>query len=102
MINAGSVRIENSRIGRQAKGIELVPTRARRRSSSTAWSITDNCTNGIVSTPTGAGTVDLAIRDSTISTSGTALSVADGTTAWLSGSMLFGNALGLANRSAPA
>jgi hypothetical protein len=94
VINAGSVRIENTRIGRQTRGIELVPTRATKVFLNRV-ELTDNCTHGIVSTPTGPGSVDMAIRDSTISTSGTGLDVADGTTAWLSGSMLFGNALGL-------
>ena len=37
---------------------------------------------------------DLAIRDSTITSSGTALSVGAGATAWLTGATMFGNALG--------
>jgi hypothetical protein len=93
VIKAGSVRIENSRIGRQQKAIEVVPTNDAQVIVNHV-EIADNCLNGIIAAPAGAGTAALTVQDSTISNSGTALSVASGGTAWLSDSMLFGNALG--------
>jgi hypothetical protein len=94
VLNAGSVRIEDTNIGSQTRGIQIVPMLPTKVLLNRV-EITDICTGGIVSAPSGAGKADLAIRDSTISYSGTALSVADNSTAWLSGSMLSGNALGL-------
>jgi hypothetical protein len=94
VLKARSVRIEDSRIGRQQTAIDVIPTSAAKVFVNRV-EIADNCTGGISSAPTGAGTVALTVRDSTISNSGTALSVADNATAWLTGSMLFGNALGL-------
>jgi hypothetical protein len=92
VLSAASVRIEDTTIGSQTIGISIVPTPASKVFVNRVR-IVDSCTNGINSS--GVGTTDLAIRDSSISTSGTALSVADNTTAWLSGSLLSGNALGL-------
>jgi hypothetical protein len=92
VVSARSVRIEDSRIGRQQKAIEVVPTNAASVFVNRV-EIADNCTNGIIAAPTGTGTAAVTIRNSTISNSGTALSVARGATAWLSGSMLFKNAL---------
>jgi hypothetical protein len=93
VIKAGSVRIENTRIGRQQKAIEVVPT-SDAKVIVNRVEIADNCLNGIIAAPAGAGTAALSVQDSTISNSGTALSVATGATAWLSDSMLVGNALG--------
>jgi hypothetical protein len=92
VLNAGSVHIEDTKIGSQTIGMSIVPAQASKVFLNRV-DIADSCTGGINSS--GSGRTELAIRDSTISTSGTALSVADNTTAWLSGSTLSSNALGL-------
>jgi hypothetical protein len=94
VIKAGSVRIEDSRIGRQQKAIELVPT-SNAKVIVNRVDIADNCTNGIIAAPAGAGTANLTVRDSTIANSRTALSIAANASAWLTGSTLISNALGL-------
>jgi hypothetical protein len=93
VIKAGSVHIEDSHIGRQQKAIEIVPATAAKVFVNRV-EIADNCAYGIIAAPTGAGTAAVTVDDSTISNSGTALSIASNAGAWLSGSMLFGNALG--------
>ena len=94
VLKARTVRIEDSRISRQQKGIELNPTSPVKVFVNRV-DIANNCTHGIASAPGVGGAVDLTVRDSTITNSGTALSVADNATAWLTGSTIFGNALGL-------
>jgi hypothetical protein len=94
VLKARTVRIEDSRIGRQQKGIELNPTSPVKVLVNRV-DIANNCTHGIASAPGVGGAVELLVRDSTITNSGTALSVADNAAAWLTGSTIFGNALGL-------
>jgi hypothetical protein len=92
ILKAGSVRIEDSTIARQQKAIEIANSAATDVLVNRV-EISDNCTHGVAVTPTGTAAV--TIRDSTITNSGTALSVADNGAAWLTGSLLFANALGL-------
>ncbi|HEY6889433.1 MAG TPA: collagen-like protein, partial [Solirubrobacter sp.] len=94
VLKARSVRIEDSRIGRQQKAIDLVPT-APVNVFVNRVDIGDNCTNGIQAVPGVGGTAAVTVQDSTISNSGTALSVSDNATAWLTRSTLFANALAL-------
>jgi parallel beta helix pectate lyase-like protein len=93
VMKARSVRIEDSRIARQQKAIELVPG-APVNVFVNRVDIGDNCTHGIQAVPAAGGTANVTVQDSTISNSGTALSVADNATAWLTRSTLFANALG--------
>jgi hypothetical protein len=93
ILKARSVRIEDTRIGRQQKAIEIAPT-APVNVIVNRVSIGDNCTYGVQALPGVGGTANVNVQDSTISNSGTALSVADGATAWLTRSTLFANALG--------
>jgi hypothetical protein len=94
VLKARTVRIEDSRINRQQKGIELNPTSPIKVIVNRV-DFANNCTHGIASAPGAGGAVDLTVLDSTITNSGTALSVADNATAWLTGSTIFGNAVGL-------
>jgi hypothetical protein len=94
VLSARSVTIADSQISEQQKAIDIAPTSPVKVLVNRV-DLTNNCTNGIVSVPTGAGSADMTIRDSTISNSGTALSVSSNARAWLSGSTIFGNALGL-------
>jgi len=90
VIAARSVRIEHSSITHQAKAIELLPGATNTSVFVNDVDISDNCA-GIVA----GGSASLNVHASTITNSGVALSVADGTTAWLSSTTIFGNALGL-------
>ncbi|HEY6889434.1 MAG TPA: right-handed parallel beta-helix repeat-containing protein [Solirubrobacter sp.] len=94
ILKAGTVRIEDSKILHNQKGIEIAPSAGATDVFVNRTDISENCVNGIVATPAG-GTATLAIQDSSITNSGTALSVNSGASAWLTRSTLFGNALGL-------
>ena len=93
VLKARTVSIEDSTISRQQKGIELNPTSPVNVLVNRV-DIANNCTHGIVSAPASAARCSSTVRDSTLTNSGTALSVADNATAWLTGSTIFGNALG--------
>jgi hypothetical protein len=93
VLQAGSVRIEDSKIERMQKAVEIVPTSAVDVFMDSV-DISNSCTSGIRVAPAAGGSANVAIGDSTITNSGTALSVADNGKAWLTRSTLFGNALG--------
>ncbi|WP_053226494.1 collagen-like protein [Solirubrobacter soli] len=93
VLKARSLRIEDSRIARQQNGIEIANTTPAKVFVNRV-DISDNCAYGIKVAPAGA-TAQLLVQDSSISNSGTGLSVGDNGAAWLSGVTLFGNALGL-------
>jgi hypothetical protein len=93
VLGAGSVRIEDSKIERMQKAVEIVPTSAVDVFMDDV-DISDSCTSGIRVAPAAGGSANVAIQDSTITNSGTALSVADNGKAWLTHSTLFANALG--------
>jgi hypothetical protein len=94
VLSAGSVRIEDTQIGRQQKGIDIASTSPVDVFVNRV-DLGDNCVNGIVAAPGAGGSARVAIQDSTISNSGTALSVADRAEAWLTRTTLFDNAVGL-------
>ena len=60
-----------------------------------AGDISESCTNGILAAPAAGGSAEIAIQDSTISNSNTALSVGDNAKAWLTRTTILGNTLGL-------
>ncbi|MDA0179462.1 right-handed parallel beta-helix repeat-containing protein [Solirubrobacter phytolaccae] len=95
ILGAGNVRIENSTISQHAKAIEVAPSASATNVLVNRVEMSDNCTNGVAVAPTGTGTAAVTVRGSSISNSGTAVSVADGGTAWLTGNLLFANTLGL-------
>ena len=57
--------------------------------------ISNSCANGIVVAPAAGRTAGVMVRDTTITNAGTAVSVGAGGHLWLTGSTIFGNALGL-------
>jgi hypothetical protein len=95
VLNARTVRIENSQIFQQsAAAIQVAPTASNPAVIVNRVDIGNNCVHGIRVAPAAGYSASVMVRDSTISNSGTALSVAAGGHLWLTGSILFGNALG--------
>jgi hypothetical protein len=93
VLQAGSVRLEDAKIERMQRAVEILPTSPVEVLMDHV-DISNSCTSGIRVAPAAAGSATVAIQDSTISNSGTALSVADRGKAWLTRSTLFANALG--------
>jgi hypothetical protein len=93
VLKARSLRIEDSRIARQQKAVELAPTSAVNVLVNRV-DMSDNCTHGVQVAPGLGGVVAATVQDSTITNSGTAVSVADNGTAWLTRTTIFANALG--------
>jgi hypothetical protein len=93
VLGAGTVRIEDSKIERMQKAVEIVPGAAVDVFMDHV-DVSNSCTSGVRVAPAAGGSASVAIQDSTITNSGTALSVADNGKAWLTRSTLFGNALG--------
>jgi hypothetical protein len=94
ILKAGSVRIEDTTIARNQKGIDIAPSSPVDVLVNRV-EVGESCTHGISAAPTAGGSVNLTIQDSTISNSNTAVSVADNAKAWLTRTTIFGNALGL-------
>ncbi|WP_157592102.1 hypothetical protein [Solirubrobacter soli] len=94
ILKAGTVRLEDVRITRQQKAIDIAPTSPVNVMINRA-DVADNCVNGVAVAPGAGGSANVTVKDATISNSGTALSVADNGIAWLTGTTLFANALGL-------
>ena len=92
ILKAGSVRIEDTTISRQQKGIDIASTSPVNVFVNRV-DMSENCVSGILAAPSGAGSAKVTVSGSTISNSGTALRVADNATAWLTGSTLFANTL---------
>lgn len=95
VLKARSLRIEDSRIARQQKAVELAPTSAVNVLINRV-DMSDNCAYGVQVAPGLGGVVAATVQDSTIMNSGTAVSVADNGTAWLTRTTIFANALGYA------
>jgi hypothetical protein len=93
ILKAGTVRIEDTKILHNQRGIEIAPTAGAVDVFVNRVDISENCAHGIIAAPAG-GTASVVIQDTTITNSATALSVNSGATAWLTRSTLFGNALG--------
>lgn len=94
VLQAGSVRVEDSTFTGFQKSFDLSPTTPVDVLLNRV-DVTNSCTNGVKVTPGAGGSADVMIQDSTIASSGTALSVGDNGKAWLTRSTIFGNALGL-------
>lgn len=91
ILRARSVRIEETKITRNQRAIEIAPTADPVDVLVNRVDIGESCTNGIVA----SGPARVTIQDATIASSNTALSVGDGAAAWLTRSTLFANALAL-------
>jgi hypothetical protein len=95
ILNARSVRIEDTQIFQQSgAAIQVAPTASNPQVLVNRVEIGNNCVHGIRVAPAAGYGANVMVRDSTISSSGTALSVGAGGHLWLTGSTIFGNALG--------
>ena len=92
VLKAHSVVIENSLITHQQKAIDIASTSPVNVLVNHV-SMPDNCTLGVGVASGAGGSANVAIQDSTISNSGTAVSMGAGGSAWLTRTTLFGNAL---------
>jgi hypothetical protein len=95
VLGARTVTIADSTISGQTAGVLITPGAADVKVILNRVEISNTCANGIVAAPTNGRKVDITVRDSTITNTGTAVSAADGVHVWLTGSTIFGNALGL-------
>jgi hypothetical protein len=95
VLGARTVTIADSTISGQNAGVLITPGAADVKVILNRVEISNTCANGIVAAPTNGRKVDITVRDSTITNTGTAISAADGVHVWLTGSTIFGNALGL-------
>lgn len=94
--NARSVRIENTTIAQnEIAGIRVAPEASDPTVLVNRVDISASCGNGIKVEPAAGRSAAVMVRDATVTTSGTAVSVAGGGHAWLTGSTIFGNTLGL-------
>jgi hypothetical protein len=96
ILNARSVRIEDSSISSQAvAGVNIVPSAAAIDVSLDRVDIHNSCGTGINAAPTGTGRTNLHVDDTSIVSTATALSVGANAAASIAGSTLFGNGTGL-------
>lgn len=97
ILAASSVRIEDVRIGSQdyGPGVGIAPTAGDTDVVLDGVDIRDTCAGGVNVEPAAGATADVTVKNTTISSTASALRVADGGRAWLSGSTIFGNAIGL-------
>ena len=95
VLGARTVTIVDSTISGQNAGVLITPGAADVQVILNRVEISNTCANGIVAVPTNGRKVDITVRDSTITNTGTAVSAADGVHVWLTGNTIFGNALGL-------
>ena len=94
VISARSVRIEDTRISQEQRGVWVTPGAAADVLLNRV-DLADNCLAGVVAEPGAAGSARVSVANSTITNSGTALSVGPRAEAWLGNTTIFGNALGL-------
>jgi Periplasmic copper-binding protein (NosD) len=96
VLGAGSVRIEDTTISRTRNaGIALTADNTNLSVFVNRVEIDNSCEHGINAAPVAGRTVDVMVRDSTITNAGTGVRAAAGAHAWLSGTSIFGNALGV-------
>jgi hypothetical protein len=94
VLNAGSVRVEDSSIHGFPNGVDAVSNGAGTTSVLVnRVDFNNNCGTAVNAAPTGAAAVKLGVRDSTISQSATAIRAADRAQAWVTGTTIFDNAL---------
>lgn len=95
ILAARSVLIESLRINQtMTSGIELIPDTTDVSVMLNHVDIRNSCGAGINVAPTSAHKVSMMVRDSTISTTATALHAGDGAHVWITGSTIFANTLG--------
>ena len=96
LVRAHTLRVEDVSIDRQrTSGVQLVPDATDPRVVLDNVDIANTCGTGVNAAPAGGHTVDVLVRGGTISSSGTAISAADGARVRLTGTAIFANAFGL-------
>lgn len=95
ILGARSVTIQNSRISAQNIGISVEPTALSPKVMLDNVQVQNTCTAGLSAAPAAGQTSSVFVNRSTFHNAGTGIRVADRATAWISGSTLFGNDLGL-------
>jgi hypothetical protein len=98
VLGANSVRIEDSTIAQYNNGVRVAPSAAAGDPSVllNRVELTNNCATGVIAEPLDPRTTNVAVRDSTITNSGTAIRALAGAHVWVSGSTIFDNALAFA------
>ena len=96
VLGAGSVRIEDSTISRTRNaGIALTAENTNLSVLVNRVEIDNSCQHGINAAPVAGRTVEVMVRESTITHAGTGVRATAGAHAWLSGTTIFANALGV-------
>jgi hypothetical protein len=97
ILSASSVRMEDVRIGSQPSGAGVIvaPSTGNTDVLLNHVAIGDTCGAGVSVEPTAGATADVTVRDTAISGTASGLRVADGGRAWLAGSSITGNEIGL-------
>jgi hypothetical protein len=96
VLGARSVRIEDTTISRTRNaGIALTADNTNLSVLVNRVEIDNSCEHGINAAPVAGRTVDVMVRDSTITNAGTGVRATAGAHAWLSGTTIFANALGV-------
>lgn len=93
--SARSVRVENTTIHGEREGVLVAPTAGHVDVSLNNVEIRNSCTAGVDVAPGAGSTASVAVRNSTVTNSGVGVRVADRGRAWLTTSLVFGNARGL-------
>lgn len=93
---ARSVRIEDTTISNtSAAGLSLIPDAGDVQVLVNRVDVANSCQQGINAAPTAGKRVSLVVSDSSIQNAGTGLRVADDARAWVTGTTIFGNTVGL-------
>jgi hypothetical protein len=95
VIGGRTLRIEDSSIAGQNVGIQLVPTATDLDVLVNRVDVSNVCTFGLVAAPANGHTVDVTVRDSTFTHTGTAISAGAGGHVWLTRTTITGNGTGL-------
>jgi hypothetical protein len=93
ILNARSVRIEDSTITQLQRAISVEPSAATDVLVNRV-EMGNNCVAGVLAAPGATGSARVSIANSSISNSGTAVSAGPRSEAWIGNTTIFGNALG--------
>lgn len=94
---ARSLVVQDSTIQQQTTaGLQLSPAASGARVVLDDVTVSGACGSGVLAAPGAGQTLDLTVRDSLLTGNATALSVAGGAHAWLSGTTITGNGTGVA------
>ena len=94
VLSAGTVRVEDTTIGSQRTAVRVAATASSPKVILNNVDVSNACDFGVDASAADPGAADVAISDSTLAHTGTALRVADRSRATIYGSTIFGNTLG--------